>query len=164
MMFRSSLWGSGQCFVMMRALLTPLTSSVSPPPRPLCGMSRQGPRGTLSSLGISSWGPVRRHQGHAHEHQQQSESSVLDSPSFHDAPPKFKSEARKRLQVRSRAARDLINVDNHESKNTLTMQGFAKLPWEVSMSPESAAKKLGSFLGLPDLAPASVLNLDVDQV
>jgi hypothetical protein len=58
----------------------------------------------------------------------------------------------------------LINVDNHESKNTLTMQGFAKLPWEVSMSPESAAKKLGSFLGLPDLAPASVLNLDVDQV
>ena len=44
------------------------------------------------------------------------------------------------------------------------MQGFAKLPWEVSMSPESAAKKLGSFLGLPDLVPASVLNLDVDQV
>ena len=44
------------------------------------------------------------------------------------------------------------------------LQGFAKLPWEVSMSSEDAAKTLGKFLGVPDLQPASVLNLDVQQV
>ncbi len=43
-------------------------------------------------------------------------------------------------------------------------QGFAKLPWEVSKSSEDAAKTLGKFLGVPDLQPASVLNLDVQQV
>ena len=31
------------------------------------------------------------------------------------------------------------------------------------MSAEDAARKLGSFLGLDYLAPASVINLDVDQ-
>ena len=31
------------------------------------------------------------------------------------------------------------------------------------MSPEDAAKKLRSFLGLDYLAPASVINLDMDQ-
>ena len=32
------------------------------------------------------------------------------------------------------------------------------------MSSEDAAKTLGKFLGVPDLQPASVLNLDVQQV
>ena len=45
----------------------------------------------------------------------------------------------------------------------LHKKGFSKLPWEVSMSAEDAARKLGSFLGLGYLAPASVINLDVDQ-
>jgi len=57
-----------------------------------------------------------------------------------DAPEKFQGEAKKRLR------------------------DFAKLPWEVSMSKEEAAKVLGSYLGLRDLEPATVLNLDVDQV
>ena len=32
------------------------------------------------------------------------------------------------------------------------------------MTKEDAAKVLGSFLGVPGLEPASVLNMDVDQV
>lgn len=44
------------------------------------------------------------------------------------------------------------------------LRDFAKLPWEVSLTAEDAAKVLGTFLGAPNLEPASVLNLDVDQV
>lgn len=32
------------------------------------------------------------------------------------------------------------------------------------MTPEDAAKTLGTWLGLPSLAPASVLDLDHEQV
>lgn len=46
----------------------------------------------------------------------------------------------------------------------LALQDFAKLPWEVSMSKEDAAKTLGSYLGISALEPAAVLNLDRDQV
>jgi biotin synthase len=42
-------------------------------------------------------------------------------------------------------------------------QEFAKLPWEVSMTKEQAAKVLGSYLGVPDLPPATVLALTTDQ-
>lgn len=44
------------------------------------------------------------------------------------------------------------------------LRDFAKLPWEVAMTAEDAAKTLGIFLGAPNLEPASVLNLDKDQV
>lgn len=44
------------------------------------------------------------------------------------------------------------------------LQDFAKLPWEVDMPPDKAAAVLGGYLGVPHLEPASVLDLDVDQI
>jgi hypothetical protein len=42
-------------------------------------------------------------------------------------------------------------------------QDFAKLPWEQGMPPEKAASVLGSFLGVPNLEPAAVIDLNVDS-
>ena len=61
------------------------------------------PRAAASLLG----GFIRQHNGHAHDHghehgpQSEAAGAVLSTPSFKDAPPKFQSEARKRLQVSS---------------------------------------------------------------
>jgi len=44
------------------------------------------------------------------------------------------------------------------------LQDFAKLPWELDMPHEKAAAVLGSYLGVNSLEPASVLDLDVDQI
>uniref|UniRef100_A0A6T8S9D1 Radical SAM core domain-containing protein n=1 Tax=Chlamydomonas leiostraca TaxID=1034604 RepID=A0A6T8S9D1_9CHLO len=79
---------------------------------------------------------VRWHGNHGHGHHHTKEFKEA----LEEAPEKFKGEARKRLR------------------------DFAKLPWEVSMTPEEAAKVMGSFLGLPNLEPNTVLALDVDQV
>jgi hypothetical protein len=44
------------------------------------------------------------------------------------------------------------------------LQDFAKLPWEVDMPADKAAAVLGSYLGVPHLEPAAVLDLDIDQI
>ena len=44
------------------------------------------------------------------------------------------------------------------------LQDFAKLPWELDMPHDKAASVLGSYLGVSSLEPASVLDLDVDQI
>jgi hypothetical protein len=44
------------------------------------------------------------------------------------------------------------------------LQDFAKLPWEVDMPADKAAAVLGSYLGVPNLEPAAVLDLDIDQI
>jgi hypothetical protein len=46
----------------------------------------------------------------------------------------------------------------------IALQDFAKLPWEVDMPADKAAAVLGSYLGVPDLEPAAVLDLDIDQI
>lgn len=44
------------------------------------------------------------------------------------------------------------------------LQDFAKLPWELDMPHDKAAAVLGSHLGVQNLEPASVLDLDVEQI
>lgn len=44
------------------------------------------------------------------------------------------------------------------------LQDFATLPWELDMPHDKAAAILGSYLGVPNLEPASVLDLDVHQI
>lgn len=44
------------------------------------------------------------------------------------------------------------------------LQDFAKLPWELDMPHDKAAAVLGSHLGVHNLEPASVLDLDVEQI
>lgn len=44
------------------------------------------------------------------------------------------------------------------------MQDFTKLPWELDMPAEKAAAVLGSYLGVQNLEPAAVLDLDVEQI
>jgi len=44
------------------------------------------------------------------------------------------------------------------------LKGVAKLPWEVDMPPEKAAKTLGTYLGMPALEPAAVLDLNKDTL
>jgi hypothetical protein len=46
----------------------------------------------------------------------------------------------------------------------LNPQDFAKLPWELDMPSEKAAEVLGSYLGVRNLEPGSVLDLDMDQL
>lgn len=48
--------------------------------------------------------------------------------------------------------------------SNVTVQDFAKLPWELDMPHDKAAAVLGSYLGVSTLEPASVLDLDVDQI
>jgi hypothetical protein len=44
------------------------------------------------------------------------------------------------------------------------LQDFAKLPWELDMPHDKAAAVLGSYLGVNNLEPAAVLDLDLDQI
>jgi hypothetical protein len=53
---------------------------------------------------------------------------------------------------------------NHLITLANLLQDFAKLPWEVDMPADKAAAVLGSYLGVPHLEPAAVLDLDVDQI
>ncbi len=80
----------------------------------------------LRPLILRSQQQVRWHQHHEPAHASEEFKQALA-----EAPQKFKSEARKRLQ------------------------SFAKLPWEVAMSPEDAAKTLGAFVGIPNLEAAA---------
>lgn len=43
-------------------------------------------------------------------------------------------------------------------------QDFTKLPWELDMPADKAAAVLGSYLGVQNLEPAAVLDLDVEQI
>lgn len=45
-----------------------------------------------------------------------------------------------------------------------SLRDFAKLPWEVAMTAEQSADVLGKYLGVPNLEPASVLQLEKDQI
>lgn len=86
----------------------------------------------------SQW--VRWHGDHGHGHHHQHHRTKEFKDALQEAPEKFQGEARKRLR------------------------DFAKLPWEVAMTPEQAAKVLGTFLGIPNLEANTVLALTVDQM
>lgn len=57
-----------------------------------------------------------------------------------------------------------INFDMRRPAASVALQDFAKLPWELDMPHDKAAAVLGSYLGVQNLEPASVLNLDVEQI
>lgn len=56
------------------------------------------------------------------------------------------------------------SVSTTRDARTCSTQDFAKLPWELDMPAEQAAAVLGSYLGVPNIEPAAVLDLDVDQI
>ncbi|WIA39023.1 hypothetical protein OEZ86_005171 [Tetradesmus obliquus] len=62
------------------------------------------------------------------------------------------------------AAGGAAEREDPASRVTKHLKDFAKLPWEVDMPADKAAAVLGSYLGVPNLEPAAVLDLDIDQI